>query len=130
MHFPVGELRESPHWVNTEINQDRQTKLHKSTLSDLPDISVEGPELSNFSPDRAIAIWWKDYAITRRVNQSARKEYRPRQSASEASATSSSSIPEEEEGEELALNDWNKWFKNDDKSDDSQPEESDLETLD
>ena len=109
---------------------DRRTKLHTSTLSDLLDISVEGPELSNFSPDRAIEIWWKDCATTRRVNQSARKEYRPRQSASGASATSSSSIPDEEEGEELALNDWDEWFENDHKSDNSESDESDLEMLD
>ena len=55
-------------------------------------------------------MWWKDCATTRRVNQNARKEYRPRQSGSGAT---SSSTTEEEEDEELALNDWDKWFKYD-----------------
>ena len=68
------------------IKTDRRTRLHTSSLGDLLNISVEGPELSDFSPDRAIELWWKDFATTRRVNQSARKEYRPRQSASGATS--------------------------------------------
>ena len=54
-------------------------------------------------------MWWKDCATTRRVNQSARREYRPRQSTSGAT---SSSTTEEEDVEELALDDWDKWFEN------------------
>ena len=33
-------------------------------------------------------MWWKDCATTRRVNQSARREYRPRQSSSGATSSS------------------------------------------
>ena len=68
-------------------------------------------------------MWWKDCATTRRVNQSARREYRPRQSTSGAT---SSSTTGEEDVEELALDDWDKWFENDEELDNS---ESDLEML-
>ena len=109
------------------IKTDRRTRFHTSSLCDLLDISVEGPGLGDFSPDRAIELWWKDCATTRRVNQSARKEYRPRQSASGAT---SSSTTEEEEDEELALNDWDKWFEKEEELDDSEADESDLEMRD
>ena len=62
--------------------------------------------------------------LTRRVNQLARKEYRPRQSASEATGSST------EKDEELALNDWDKWFENDKKLNSSKADESDFEMLD
>ena len=45
------------------IKTDRRTRLHIPTLCDLLDISVEGPELSEFSSDRAIEMWWKDCAL-------------------------------------------------------------------
>ena len=61
------------------------------------------------------------------MNQSARKEYRPRQSASGAT---SSSTKEEEEDEELALNDWDKWLEKDEELDDPEADESDLEMRD
>ena len=51
---------------------------------------------------------------TRRMNQSARKEYRPRESTSGAT---SSSTTQEEEDEELAH--WDKWLENDEELDDS-----------
>ena len=50
------------------------------------------------------------------MNQSARKEYRPRESTSGAT---SSSTTQEEENEELALNNWDKWLENDGELDDS-----------
>ena len=68
-------------------------------------------------------MWWKDCATARRVNQSARREYRPRQSTS--GATSSSTVGEEDV-EELALDCWDKLFENDEELDNS---ESDLEIL-
>ena len=105
------------------IKTDRQTRLHTSTLCDLLDISVENPELSDFSSDRVIEMWWKDCATTRRVNQSARREYRPRQSTSGATSFSTTG---EEDVEELALDDWDKWFENDEELDNS---EFDLEML-
>ena len=88
------------------IKTDRRTRLNNSTLGDLLDVSVEGPEIKDFSPDRAIDAWWSDCATTRRVNQRARKTYRPRQSASGDTDLSS-------EEEELALSDWDRWFDND-----------------
>ena len=48
------------------------------------------------------------------MNQSARKEYRPRESTSGAT---SSSTTQEEEDEELAH--WDKWLENDEELDDS-----------
>ena len=68
-------------------------------------------------------MWWKDCATNRRVNQSARREYRPRQSTS---GVTSSSTTGEEDVQELALDDWDKWFENDEELDNS---ESDLDML-
>lgn len=44
------------------------------------------------------------------MNQSARKEYTPRQSTDGATT---SSLTQEERGEDLALEDWDKWFETD-----------------
>lgn len=77
------------------IKTDRRTNLHTETLSDLMEIQVEGPPLSFFSASSAVRLWWDDCCTTRRVNQVARKVYKPRTSSdSESAATVSSTSSE------------------------------------
>ena len=70
------------------IKTDSRTSLNTSTLSDLLDITIEGPALDVISPDQAIENWWKACSTSRRVNQQPRKVYRPRSSTTgESSST-------------------------------------------
>ena len=87
------------------IKTKRRSSLSNSTLDDLLEINVEGPPLSSFDASSAVWLWWTD--SRRRVNQQARKEYRPRHSRepSEESATDSSTLPS-------ALS-WDEWFDSD-----------------
>ncbi len=97
------------------IKTDWRTNLQTETLSDLLEINMEGPGLSSFSADPAVALWWEDCKTTRRVNQAPRKEYQPRKSSY---APSTSSEPQAEtapglaspETEVFALQDWDEWF--------------------
>ena len=98
------------------IKTDRRTQLQTATLSDLLAIRVEGPPLANFSPDEAIALWWKDCQTTRRTNQQPRKNYTPR-----ASSTASSS--ETIESETINLKDWDQLLRSSDST-------SELEEMD
>ena len=86
------------------IKTDRRTNLHMDSLSDLLEIQIEGPPLSDISPTEAVRLWWEDYRTTRRVNQEQRKPYKPRTATSEAASSS----PEETTPDvvSLALNDW------------------------
>ena len=70
------------------VKTNRHTSLLSSTLDDLMEINVEGVELENFSPDRAVQLWWSDR--TRRPNQAPRKQYRKRVSSEVESENSSS----------------------------------------
>ena len=99
------------------IKTDRRTRLQARTLSDLLDIHVEGPLLSNFSADRAVELWWRDCSTTRRVHQHPRKAYRPRKKAStEADASASSESDTDEET--LTLHEWDSWLCDPTDSDD------------
>lgn len=80
------------------VKTDRLTNLHTTTLDDLLDISIEGPDLKDFSPDQAIEAWWKGWATTRRVNQTTRKEYR-----CHAQSSSSVSVDTDDTDEPLCL---------------------------
>ena len=84
------------------LKTDRRTSLLTSTLDDLMEINVEGPTPENFSADGAVQLWWADR--TRRPNQGARKEYRPRATDNTVSENSDS------DSEEFALEDWDKLF--------------------
>ena len=102
------------------IKTDRRTNLQTETLSDLLEINMEGPSLSSFSADPAIALWWEDCKTTRRVNQAPRKEYQLRKSSSAPSTssepqtqgktTSAAPGPVSSETEVFALQDWDEWF--------------------
>ena len=52
--------------------------------------SIAGPALDDFIPDEAIDSWWKTWSTGRLANQWPRKEYRPRNSTAESSATCTS----------------------------------------
>ncbi len=77
-------------------------------LTDILEIRLEGPPPEDFSPDKAVAIWWND--STQRPNQSTRKRYAPR--SGEGSSTSIT-IPDEAESDStLSLDEWDSWFDN------------------
>ena len=61
------------------IKTARRSCLQNTTLCDLLEINLEGPELGEFSASAAIDMWWKECRTTRRINQNPRKEYRPRE---------------------------------------------------
>ena len=87
------------------VKTNRHTNLLSSTLDDLMEINVEGPELENFSPDHAVQLCWSDR--TRRPNQAPRKQYRKRVSSemeSENSSTDSELEPDS------TLDAWDQWF--------------------
>ena len=83
------------------IKTSRRTGLHNTTLCDLLEISIEGPDLSEFSACAAIDMWWKECRTTRRVNQNPRKEYRPQEKEDRE---------EEETPPSFTLEDWDEWM--------------------
>ena len=99
------------------IKTDRRTRLHHSTLSDLLEIPVEGPSLSNFSPKQAVEAWWNSCNTACRPNQSSRKQYAPRKSGN-ASTSTDQEIMEGSSGDQdyFALVEWDSWFDSDNDS--------------
>ncbi len=95
------------------IKTDRRTNLHTETLSDLMEIQVEGPPLSDFLASSAVRLWWDDCCTTRRVNQVPRKAYKPRASTRlDSESASTSTVPSTSgESEEVTLDDWDSWFQ-------------------
>ena len=87
------------------VKTARRTKLQTGTLNDLLEIYIEGPQLSEFSADHAIELWWKSCNTSRRVNQHERKEY-----TASSGSTSSETLATEADKEEFSLNDWDDWF--------------------
>ena len=58
------------------IRTNRRCSLQGGTISDLLEIHSQGPELSEFSADEAVALWYED---SRRTTQNPRKKYKYRQ---------------------------------------------------
>ena len=83
------------------IKTSHRTGLHNTTLCDLLEISIEGPDLSDFSACAAIDMWWKECRTTRRVNQNPRKDYGPREKEDQE---------EEETQPNFNLEDWVNWM--------------------
>ena len=83
------------------LKTNRRTSRLSSTLDDLMEINVDGPELENFSPDHAVQLWWSD--CTRRPNQATRKRVSS-EVESENSSTNSELEPD------LTLDAWDQWF--------------------
>ena len=98
------------------IKSERRTSLNCLTLNDLLEVNVEGPTLSDFSPDQAVEIWWSSCQSGRRVNQKPRKEYRRKQKTTDKASSDS----EDSESEQLDIDKWDSWFGED--------EEEQLET--
>ena len=51
------------------IKNERRASLNCSTLNDLLEVNVEGPTLSNFSPDSAVNFWWNNCQSGRRAQK-------------------------------------------------------------
>ena len=89
------------------IKNERKTSLSCLTLNDLLEVNVEGPTLSDFSPDQAVDIWWSSCQSGRRVDQKPRKEYhRNQKTTGEASS-------DFEEETEVDIDKWDSWFGED-----------------
>ena len=81
------------------IKTERTTNLSCFTLNDLLEVSTEGPNLSNFSSDCAVDLWWRDCSSGRRVNQKPRKTYSRCKTSSSAEAHTSGSAEVNTEGD-------------------------------
>lgn len=99
------------------IKTDQRTNLQTETLLDLLEINMEGPNLSSFSADEAVALWWEDCKMTCGVNQAPSKDYKPKKSSNTPSTSSVSQAEsdvafhsESESPEVFTLEDWDKWF--------------------
>ena len=88
------------------IKTERRTRLQTETLSDLLEITVEGPPLENFSPDEAIKLWWDDCKTTRRIDQQPRKPY--------SLSTSSTSQSSDTVTNSINLDEWDHLFESED----------------
>ena len=84
------------------VKTDRRTSLLTSTLDDLMEINVEGPNPQDISADDAVQLWWADRV--RRPSQGARKV---RSTATETLPGDSDSAPEVQE---FTLDDWGRLF--------------------
>ena len=89
------------------IKTDHQTSLNTSTLSDLLDITVEGPDVKDFSAEHAVDLWWND-TTSRRPNQSTRKQYKGHECSSSREADNAS---DDDDSFALTLDDWDGWFR-------------------
>ena len=102
------------------IKTDRRTSLNTFTLSDLLDITAEGPELGEFSAEQAVDLWWND-TTSRRPKQSTRKQYKV-QKCSTSKGADNTSESDDDDSFALTLDDWDSWFKDDTDSDSSDAE--------
>ena len=104
------------------IREDEPVSIlrNTSTLSDLLDITVEGPELGEFSAEQAIDLWWND-TTSRRPKQSTRKQYKV-QKCSTSKGADNTSESDDDDSFALTLDDWDSWFKDDTDSDSSDAE--------
>ena len=92
------------------IETNRRTHPDSSTLSDLLDIQVEGPPLASFSADQA-ALWWDDCKTSRRVNQTPRKDYTPREKGSFSSEVTVAVVESDSQDTgTISLEDCDEWF--------------------
>ena len=57
------------------IKTDRRTSLDTPTLSDLLEITMEGPAVDKFSAEHSVSFWWEDSKTGRRMKQRPRKQY-------------------------------------------------------
>lgn len=96
------------------IKTDRRTRLKDTTLSDLLEIQVEGPSLTDFCPKPAVEAWWHSSNTARRPNQRPRKQYASRKPGTSSQNIESSS---DEDQDILAIDEWDRWFGSERNSD-------------
>lgn len=75
------------------VKTDRRTRLTNESLDDLLRLLSSKVPLKNFNPDGSIDSWWM--AKRRRLTQSERKEYRPRNSEQSTSTELQQSVSED-----------------------------------
>ncbi len=92
---------------------DNRTNLHTSTLNDLLEIRIEGPPLSEFSPNAAVEMWWSDCQTTRRPDQKKRKSYSPRINEPITEPITTDDDGDTEASLETILNQWDNMFVDD-----------------
>ena len=80
-----GKLERTFSQLNN-IKSKKRSSLSTETLKDLLRVTTDSPSLQNFSPDKAITLWWE--AKQRRPTQHARKQYKSRCSDSSSQAGS------------------------------------------
>ena len=93
------------------IKSNKRTSFKNDTLDDLLVLAIDSVPLSDFCPDSAIELWWKDKV--RRPSQSERKEYNT--TASSSTTIDSLSDVEVETEEQLGtgttlFKDWDEWI--------------------
>ena len=117
------------------IKTKKRAALSSNSLDDLLTISVRKRKVSDFSPDRAVQLWW--HTKQRRPNQSVRKQYRPRNSSrklalgpststvteSASSSDNVDSIDGDSVEEQSLLDDWDDWMRESNESDHELEEE-------
>ena len=94
------------------LKTEKRTRLLTSTLDELMEIKLEGPNPENLSANDAVQLWYNDRA--RRPCQSTRKDYRPRAGSSSPSSTSTSV-----ESVSFSLEEWDQLFVHDESDTDS-----------
>ncbi|CAB3993296.1 zinc finger 862-like [Paramuricea clavata] len=113
------------------IKTKKRASLSSNSLDDLLTLCTGKRKLDDFSPDRAVRLWW--HTKHRRPNQSVRKQYVRRNSnvnrkpaSTSASTTSTgsnnvdSTTTDSDSGEEQSkslLDDWDHWMRESDDSD-------------
>ena len=110
-----GKLERVFSQVNV-IKSEKRTTLSNEALNDLLMLTSNPTPLNNFSPDKAIGLWWG--AKARRPNQRKRKVYKKRSQLS--SSTSSSTEPIDSTSENHSsdsdtciLDDWDNYMCSD-----------------
>ena len=93
------------------IKTERRNCLQTGTLCGLLEIQLEVPSLTNFSPEKAVKIWWDDCKTTGRVNQRPRKDYQCRRSSSSEPNSTDDQETSTDDTQSLSLDDWDSCFE-------------------
>ena len=110
-----GEMSSDFEWTSRKnvfvIKTERRNCLQTDTLSDLFEIQLEGPSLTNFSPENAVKIWWDGCKTTQRVNQRPRKDYQCRGSSSSEPNSTDDQGTSTDDTQSLSLDDCDSSFE-------------------
>ena len=106
--LPFSTAKVERTFSTMEIIKSERTNLSCSTLNDLLEESTEGPELSEFSADSAVDLWWRDCSSGRRVDQKSHKTYSRQKNGRSAELQTTSDSDFEQD---LDLGTWDDWFR-------------------